>query len=389
MKKTALLFVALLQILTAGAQRVSVAEGPYLQAVSQEGFTVVWTTDIDAVAWVEIAPDDGTHFYACERPRHYDTVFGRRNTGRLHKVRIEGLAPATTYRYRIMNRGIVSDDGRHVRYTEGRGSDVYKGQPFRVTTLDPGKESVTFAVVNDMHEHDGDLQVLFADARERRYDFVCFNGDMTSSIPDEESIFKHYMSSASRLFAAETPLYVVRGNHENRGRFATHFHDYFPSTNDHGEPYYAFRHGPVFFIVLDCGEDKPDNDIEYSDLIRHDDYRNMEAEWLKSTLASEECRKAPVKIVFCHIPPDAKGWHGAVEVQEKFVPLLNDAEIDLMISGHLHRYRFYDKGTQGRKFPVVVNPARSRLEVSATADSIEMTVFDTEKRSLHTYKINK
>ena len=134
MKKTALLFVALLQILTAGAQRVSVAEGPYLQAVSQEGFTVVWTTDIDAVAWVEIAPDDSTHFYACERPRHYDTVFGRRNTGRLHKVRIEGLAPATTYRYRIMNRGIVSDDGRHVRYTEGRGSDVYKGQPFRVTT---------------------------------------------------------------------------------------------------------------------------------------------------------------------------------------------------------------------------------------------------------------
>lgn len=115
----------------------------------------------------------------------------------------------------------------------------------------------------------------------------------------------------------------------------------------------------------------------------------MEAEWLKATLASEECRKAPVKIVFCHIPPDTKGWHGAVEVQEKFVPLLNDAEIDLMISGHLHRYRFYDKGTQGRKFPVVVNPARSRLEVSATADSIEMTVFDTENRSLHTYKINK
>lgn len=114
----------------------------------------------------------------------------------------------------------------------------------------------------------------------------------------------------------------------------------------------------------------------------------MEAEWLKATLASEECRKAPVKIVFATTSRHkgvARGRGGS----GKIVPLLNDAEIDLMISGHLHRYRFYDKGTQGRKFPVVVNPARSRLEVSATADSIEMTVFDTENRSLHTYKINK
>ena len=28
--------------------------------------------------------------------------------------------------------------------------------------------------------------------------------------------------------------------------------------------YYAFRQGPVYCIVLDTGEDKPDSDIEYA-----------------------------------------------------------------------------------------------------------------------------
>ncbi|MBR4755533.1 MAG: serine/threonine protein phosphatase, partial [Bacteroidales bacterium] len=32
--------------------------GPYLQNVTQNSFTVIWTTDMDALSWVEVAPDD-------------------------------------------------------------------------------------------------------------------------------------------------------------------------------------------------------------------------------------------------------------------------------------------------------------------------------------------
>ena len=70
-----------------------------------------------------------------------------------------------------------------------------------------------FSVVNDMHEHDSVLQVLFKDAK-GKYDFVCFNGDMTSSIDSTPVIMDNYMRSASRLFASDTPLYLCRGNHE-------------------------------------------------------------------------------------------------------------------------------------------------------------------------------
>ena len=49
--------------------RAKVVCGPYVQCVSETGFTVIWTTDIDAGGWVEIAPDDATHFYNAERPK--------------------------------------------------------------------------------------------------------------------------------------------------------------------------------------------------------------------------------------------------------------------------------------------------------------------------------
>lgn len=48
---------------------------------------------------------------------------------------------------------------------------------------------------------------------------------------------------------------MTRGNHENRGAYAQHWLDYFPTPT--GETYYTFRRGPAFFIVLDGCEDKP------------------------------------------------------------------------------------------------------------------------------------
>ena len=100
MKTSHLIPLAALFIAGSAAAQPSVriAGGPWLQQPTDEGFTVVWTTTLDAAAWVEVAPDDGSHFYAAERPRYYDTHIGRRRTGRLHRVRVDGLEPGRTYR---------------------------------------------------------------------------------------------------------------------------------------------------------------------------------------------------------------------------------------------------------------------------------------------------
>ena len=76
---------------------------------------------------------DGSHFYSAERPRYYDSHLGLCRVGRMHRVRIEGLQPGTTYRYRIMQRGIVLNEGnRRVILDEGDGSEVYRRKPYTV-----------------------------------------------------------------------------------------------------------------------------------------------------------------------------------------------------------------------------------------------------------------
>lgn len=140
-------------------------------------------------------------------------------------------------------------------------SRVYKHEPYYATTLNPDKKTISFAVVNDIHGNDSLFRQLLGGVTEKNTDFVVLNGDMTSMIESERQLFDGYLRSASELFAANVPFCFVRGNHENRGAFSYRASDYFPTPT--GRFYYTFRHGPAFFVVLDCGEDKPDNDIEY------------------------------------------------------------------------------------------------------------------------------
>ncbi len=389
MKKLTLLLASTLVCATLFGQKAAkIAAGPWLQAVSEREFTVMWVTDTTAVAWVELAPDDGSHFYAEQRPKYYQSIFGRRPVGTLHSIRITGLEPATTYRYRIMmQKAEASEKNGAVRFERPSGSRVYKQEPYKVTTLDTDKQSVKFAVGNDFHDDNETFRTLFGSIDKGGYDFVCLNGDMNSTLYGQQTILDGYLRSAAELFASGTPLYMARGNHENRGPFAIHFMDYFPSVSS--MPYYAFRQGPAFFIVLDSGEDKPDSDIEYSGLNLSDQFREQEALWLRGVVESDEFRNAPYKIVFCHMPPSERGWHGDREINRLFVPLLNEAGIDLMISGHIHSYMFEEKGTDGRTFPLLCNPQHSRLDAQVSAEGIDISIFDKTGTETRHHDIKK
>lgn len=360
-----------------GQPSVRIAHGPYLQQVGEEGFTVVWTTTIDAAVWVEVAPDDGSHFYAAERPRYYDTYLGKRRIGQLHRVRIDGLQPGTTYRYRIMQQAVLNDEGnRRVILGEGYGSDLLKHSPFMATTLDPKKTDVECWMVNDIHGRDSLLGRLLADAPKQRPDFVCFNGDMLTQIEAPQEIFDGYLDTAAKLLGpAGIPIFATRGNHENRGSASPCFLDYFPTPT--GETYYAFRQGPVFFLMLDGGEDKPDSDIRYYGLAATDAYRRQEAEWLRRVVASEEYRQAPLHVVFLHMVPGGReSWYGEQELRRLFVPILNEADIDVMLCGHYHRYRWIDDDSRGTNFPILINSNNDRLVFRANASGIDLDTYD-------------
>jgi len=363
-----------------------VACGPWIQAVGQNEFTVVWTTNVDAIVWVEVAPDDGTHFYAKERPKYYHSLYGRRVTGKLHRVPVTGLQKGTCYRYRIFQQALLLDKGnKRVVLGDPNGSDILKQLPYKVTTLNPDKNEIRFVMVNDIHANDSVFRQLTKNVHEDNTDFVVFNGDMLTQIESEQQIMDGYLNSACELFASEIPFYALRGNHENRGSFSYEFFNYFPAPG--GNAYYAFRHGPAYFIFLDSGEDKPDSDVRFYGLSISDQFREEEAKWLEQVIESSEFKMSPVKIVFMHMPPTERGWHGTLEVERLFMPVLNKANIDLMLSGHIHKHSYIEKGEVNNNFPILINSNLWKTEVSVSSGSLKMQLIDASGKIRKEYSM--
>ncbi len=384
---TALLAIAAATASADGLKPVKIECGPWVMNVTENEMTVVWMTADRAMGWVEIAPDDGTHFYAEERPRYDEDYLGRHVVAKMHHVRITGLKPGTSYRYRIYQQAI--DDNRHSPIPGPiTASDVYKRKPFRVRTLDKSDDECRFLMVNDIHARDSILHSHGSNVSKFNPDFVVFNGDMVSWMGSHSDVADGFMKRAVGDFASNYPLFYVRGNHEGRGPGACEFMDLFPTST--GLPYYTFRQGPVAFVVLDSGEDKPDSDLEYGGIAASDAYRHQEAEWLKEAVQSEEFRSAPVKIALLHVPPEkGSGWYGSNELKRLLIPILEEAGIDLMLSGHIHRHSFRNPGECDTKFPVLANSNNDRLEVRATASRIIIDVIDPAGKKIHQHTIAK
>ena len=91
------------------AQAIKILHGPYLQAVTDTEATIMWITDVDALSWVEVAPEDGKHFYYKDRPKFYQTFNGKRVIGTIHQVKITGLEPGKKYRYARKTGKIIDE----------------------------------------------------------------------------------------------------------------------------------------------------------------------------------------------------------------------------------------------------------------------------------------
>lgn len=375
----ATMIACIVQMATA---QIKLLYGPYLQNVKDTEATFVWEADKPSVGWVELAPNDGTHFYGEERPKYFDTTNGVKNTAQLHTVKIKGLKPGTTYRYRVYAQEVLSHEGHYVTYGRVAATGVYKKAPLAFTTCDPQKKSTSFIMVNDIHGRKDVITNLLTAAGYKDKDLIIFNGDMVSQLRNKETLFEGFMNESIGLFAQEKPMYYARGNHETRGEFATSFQKYFSPK----EPslYFVLRQGPVCFILLDTGEDKPDSDIEYSGITDYDGYRTEQMEWLKTLKDHPDFKGAKFKIAIAHMPPSkAKSiWHGQREVLEKFVPALNELGIDLMLSGHLHVNK-YEEADGDIQFPVLVNSNNSAVAVEVTESQMKLKVLDASGKVLN------
>ena len=353
------ILLGLLLLFCVSAKGIKVTHGPWICDMDSTGVTIVWVTDVPGISYVEMATDSTDHFYSKTRKRYYAAEAGRRIlTDSVHCVRIRSLKPDSKYRYRVVTQALkdwCNDDW--VTLGGLAWSDVWKKKPYEFKTYPAKPREITFLVLNDIHERPQFMKELCKNVDLKKLDFVLLNGDMSNRIRSQKHIMDAYLDTCVSMFATDVPLFFNRGNHELRGEFADHLNHYFPTNNG---KYYRLQHvAGVDFLFIDSGEDKPDADLEYCGIVECDQYREEQERWLRSLQEEKKIGKYPI-VVFSHMPPTLKNWHGPLHMQETLTPELNKMNVSVMLSGHLHRFD-YQEPNEIINFPNLVNSNNTYL----------------------------
>lgn len=376
------ILLGLLLLFCVSAKGIKVTHGPWICDMDSTGVTIVWVTDVPGISYVEMATDSTDHFYSKTRKRYYAAEAGRRIlTDSVHCVRIRGLKPDSKYRYRVVTQALkdwCNDDW--VTLGGLAWSDVWKKKPYEFKTYPAKPREITFLVLNDIHERPQFMKELCKNVDLKKLDFVLLNGDMSNRIRSQKHIMDAYLDTCVSMFATDVPLFFNRGNHELRGEFADYLNRYFPTSNG---KYYRLQHvAGVDFLFIDSGEDKPDADLEYCGIVECDQYREEQKRWLRSLQEEKKIGKYPV-VVFSHMPPTLKNWHGPLHMQETLTPELNKMNVSVMLSGHLHRFD-YQEPNEVINFPNLVNSNNTYLLCHITNGKMEVDYVGlTNKEKKH------
>ena len=149
----------------------------------------------------------------------------------------------------------------------------------------------------------------------------------------------------------------------------------------------SYQIGPVLFISLDCGEDKPDSDYSYFGLVKFEDYRLEQKQWLEELVETERFKNAPFKVVVIHIPPKGT-WHSNFDIEDKLLPPLKDKGIDLMVCGHTHRYE-YIQANKIADFPILINDHNSYLHLEASESELIVSHKGLDNTVKNSFKFRK
>ena len=352
--------------------RPVIMEGPYLVASSETTATIVWLTDTPSHA--EVRYGMGGDLSAVAEPQ----VDGLVPVGTRHVVQLTDLVPGTTYSYEVVATRVV----KLKAYWPDKGLDVRSG-PHEFTTFDRDSPSVSFSVVTDTHEDTGRINRLNQVIDWDSTDFLVHTGDAFHWIDTEDQLFAAWLRPTTAGLAHIKPLIYARGNHELRGPFARRLFDYIPTPE--GRFYYARDAGPVHLIVLDTGEDKPDDTNVYAELNRTAPYRADELAWFREHVTTvARVASAPFRVIVMHQPQ----WGWLADGSDAWIETANEAGVDLVIAGHRHRFSYTPPGPGvEHSYHLLVVGQDQVARVDATAAELTVVVTGTDGSVVHTLVI--
>jgi len=346
---------------------------PYLQHLAPNQVDIFFITSNDAYSWVEYGEEQTNQKAQGEEAGLVDAYV------KLNRIRLNNLKPGQTYHYRVVSKEIVSFEPYKLVYGKEISSEI-----FSFTTPLRDSDTVSCIIFNDIHDRPDSFKDLMHVHGDKPFDFAFLNGDMFNYQENEQQIIDHLLLPVTALFASKKPFIMSRGNHETRGKFRRALKDYFSYPTD--KYYYSFKQGPVYWVVLDTGEDKPDDTPVYAGIVDFDAYREEQANWLKEVVKSKEYKKAAYRVVLMHIPPFHSGdWHGTMHCRALFDPIFADNKVDMVISGHTHRYGVHPPSAE-HVYPIIIGGGpkpNTRTIIHFHADkqrlAIEMTRDDGQK----------
>jgi predicted phosphodiesterase len=272
-------------------------KGPYLQNLAPTSITVMWQLDEELPAKLVLTGPDGEH--TADVPAQH-----------VVEAHVEGLLPATRYRYRV-EVGSAAWDGE-LATAPKVGDDV----PFSFIVLGDSR--------NGLEQH----RRVVERASQEVPDFILGTGDMVDEGAREDE-WQQFFDIEGRLIR-DNVYYPTLGNHDRqgRGKTADTYREYFsmPDNGGEGGRYYAFTYATTRVLVLDSNE--------YSFALTD------QTAWLERELIA--ARQDPaVKHIFClmHHPVYSVSLHGGNrDLRERWEPLFDKYGVTAVFSGHDHVY---------------------------------------------------
>jgi 3',5'-cyclic AMP phosphodiesterase CpdA len=278
-------------------------KGPYLQDLAPSSITIMWELDEPLPAKIVVNGPGGE--------RTQDA-----NADHIVEARIDGLEPASRYRYRV-EAGGQTWEGEFATAPEA-GKDV----PF------------SFVVVGDSRDGVDQHRRVTERMAQEVPDFVLGTGDMVDEGFRQEQ-WQQFFDVENRMLR-DNVYFPALGNHDRQGqgRTADAYRAYFsvPENGGDSERYYAFTYASARVIVLDSNA--------YSFALTD------QTSWLERELVAARQDSAIHHIfVVMHHPPFSISLHGgARDLRERWTPLFEKYQVSAVFSGHDHVYERAESG---------------------------------------------
>ena len=300
----------------------SIKYKPAVYIVENE-YQIVFGSNVEALAWVEV-----------DNKRYYEDYAGYYNsTKKMHKVIVPMDVLDNAKEYTIGTQKLTYRGP----FGGFKGREIEETYSFRPVDTSDG---LNYYSISDVHM--GLECSKEASDYNKDKELLILAGDTISMI-DTYRDAAYTNKVAYELTKGEIPVIYARGNHELKGKYMEEFHDYVGANGE--DFFYKFSFGNVYGIVLDIGEDHDDNYWEYYDTCDFNEYRNRQLELIRSELESKEYLNYDYRLVVCHIPiPFINARHNHVDFKKDVTTLLNQMDIDMVISGHQHDLLVFEPG---------------------------------------------